>query len=541
MGCRSHLGAKTCLVMWGLLLALSGRASAEEPARRHPPLVFSGNVALIDDVYLAILELPPDFAPDKNGAALVRSRLLTFLHRAGYELARVETSAEGGHILVDIDEGRVEKIVLRGQSSLRTVQLLLGLSLPHNIFNRPYLDRQLAALRAESGVEVERVELVHTTEVKHFGPQVEDLGPIVDELGRFVGHPLIPHQADNELHIVFRQREWSTGPGLVAALSGVDGLRLGLQYRGTNLWLRKDRWSASAQAGAKLRSRISDGRAYAALTRALAELQWFTPPLPLGLRPLLSARGDLTSRQRPDIGLETYFATRVQLTLGVSHDLFRGATIGFGVGAEELDIFALHPVEGRSLEAGVGPSSTLKPYLGGGALLVFDPDDIRRDRHHELEFTWRHYPGGSAHGYGITTYRYQNVSEMGWHDLWLTSNGAWIWGNAPFIEEQPVGGQYVRGVFGERIYARHVASGGLEARFSLTRDIYKVGGFADVAVYGELDRAGGGERPRVVASAGPSFHVLITDAFQLDLYYALGFAAQGRIDRGFTVSLKQAF
>src|SRR5437868_5958183 len=104
---RSGPGAKTCLAMLGLMLALAGSAAAQEPARRHPPIVFSGNLVLNDEVYLAILDLPADFVPDKNGAALVRSRILSFLHDAGYEIARVETAAEGGRILVDIDEGRV--------------------------------------------------------------------------------------------------------------------------------------------------------------------------------------------------------------------------------------------------------------------------------------------------------------------------------------------------------------------------------------------------------------------------------------------------
>jgi hypothetical protein len=541
MGCRSHLGVKACLALFGLLLAFSGPAAAQEPARPRPPLVFSGNVVLIDEIYLAALDLPPGFVADKSGAALVRSRLLSFLLRSGYELARVETAVEDGHILVDIDEGRVERVILRGQSSLRTVQVLLELSLPHNVFNRPYLERQLATLRAQSGVEVESYKLVHTSEVEHVGPQVEDLGPIVDDIGRFVGHPLIPPRADYELQILFKRREWSTGAGLVAGLSGVDGLRLGLQYRGTNLWFPKDRWSASAQAGVKIRSRISDGDAYPALTRALAELQWYTPPLRIGLRPLVSARGELISRQRPDIGLESYFATRVQLTFGLSYDLFRGATVSLGVGGEELDVFALRPVNGQTPSGGVSPSSTIQPYLSGTAQLVFDPDDIRRDRHHELEFMGRHYPGSSGKDYGITTFRYQAVSEVGWHDLWFTSRGAWLWGTVPFIEEEPVGGQHVRGVFDERFYARHVASAEVEVRFSLTRDIYKVGGFADVAVFGLIDRATGSERPRVVGSAGPSFHVLIADAFQLDLYYGIGFAGHGQAERGFTAALQQAF
>jgi hypothetical protein len=538
---RSRPGAVAYLAVFGLLLVLTEPADAEEPARSPPPIVFNGNLVLNNEVYLAVLDLPADFVADKAGAALVRSRLLSFLHRAGYEIARVETAVENSRILVDIDEGRVEKVILRGQGSLRTVQVLLGLSIPHNVFNRPYLERQLSALRSENGMEAERFELVHTSTVTHLGPQVEDLGPIVDDIGRFVGHPLIPPRADYELHILFRRREWATGPGIVAGLSGVDGLRLGLEYRGEGLWIAKDRWGASAQLGTKVRSRISDERAYPALTRALAELQWYTPPLGLGIRPVLSARGELTSRQRPDIGIESYYATRVQLTLGLSYDVFSGASVAIGLGAEELDVFALRPVEGVAPAAGVGPSSTLRPYLSGTAQLVFDADEIRRDRHTELEFSGRHYPRGAGRGYGLTSYRFQRVSEVGWHDVWLTSRGAWLWGSVPFLEEQPVGGLHVRGVFDERFYARHVASGGLEVRFSLTRDIYKVGGFADVAVFGALDRDSGSERPRVVGSAGPSFHVLIADVFQLDLYYALGFAGYGEAERGFTAALKQAF
>ncbi|HEX8697474.1 MAG TPA: hypothetical protein VF815_01425 [Myxococcaceae bacterium] len=532
---------RTCLALLGLLLGLVAPGEVLAAGRRRAPLVFSGNIVLNDEVYLAVLDLPADFVPNREGAALVRSRLLSFLKRAGYELAQVETAVEKDRILVDIDEGRVEKVILRGQGSVRTVQVLLSLSLPFNVFNRPYLERQLAALREQNGVEVERFELVATGEVKHLGPQVESLPTIIDDLGKFVGHPLIPPRADYELHIVFRRREWAAGLGLVAGLSGVDGLRLGLEYREEDLWLKGDRWSAGGQLGTMIRTRISDEHAYLALTRAAGELQWFTPRLPLGLRPTLQLRFDLTSRQRPDIGLESYFATRVQAVAALSYDVFPGATVALGVGAEQLNIFSLRPVEGSAPAAGVVPSSGLRPYLTGTAQLVFDADEIRRDRRHELELTTRHYPGSTGRGYGVTAYRYQKLFEVGWHDLMLTSRGGYLWGTPPFIEEQPVGGQLVRGVFDRRFFARRAVGTGFEGRFSLTRDIYKAGGFIDVAVFGELDRAAHTEKARVITSLGPSFHVLIADAFQLDLYYSLGFAGRGEAERGFTASLRQAF
>ncbi len=533
---------KALLALFGLLLMLAAASvDAKEPARRRGPLIFSGNIVLNDEVYLAILDLPADFVPNKEGAALVRSRLLSFLHRAGYGLARVETAVDRDRILVDIDEGRVEKVILRGQGSVRTVQVLLSLSLPFNVFNRPYLERQLATLREQNGIDVERFELVATDEVKHLGPQVEALPTIIDDLGRFVGHPLIPPRADYELHIVFRRREWPAGLGLVAGLSGVDGLRLGVEYREEDLWFKGDRWGAGGQFGTKIRTHISDEHAYLALTRAAGELQWFTPRLGLGLRPTVLVRFELTSRQRPDIGLESYYATRAQVLVALSYDVFRGATVTLGGGAEQLNIFSLRPVEGSGPTAGLGPSSMLRPYLSGTAQLVFDVDEIRRDRRHELEVTGRHYPGSTIRGYGLTSFRYQKLFEVGWHDVLLTSRGHSLWGTQPFIEEQPVGDQLVRGVFGTRFYVRRAVGTGFDGRFSLIRDIYKVGGFADVAVFGELDRAAGTEKARVIASLGPSFHVLIADAFQLDMYYSIGFAGRGEAERGFSASLRQAF
>src|SRR5690349_5173828 len=114
---QSPSGAERYLAVFGLLLARAGSAAAAEPTRRRAPVIFSGNLILNDEVYLAVLDLPPNFVPVKSGAPLVRSRVLTFLHRAGYELARVETAVDSDRVLVDIDAGRVEKIILRGQGS----------------------------------------------------------------------------------------------------------------------------------------------------------------------------------------------------------------------------------------------------------------------------------------------------------------------------------------------------------------------------------------------------------------------------------------
>jgi len=526
--------------MTSTVLVLACGLAAAAPTR-PPLLVFRGNVVLTDDVYATVLDLPAEFVVDRVGAVVVRDRLTEFLHRSGYELARVEAVVEGEHVRVEIDEGRVDKLVLSGEGGLRTVQLLLSLGLPYNVFNRPYLERQLELVRAQTGVEVDRIELVSLPDVDHQGPQLEKLGTVVDDLGRFIGHPLLPPRSKYEVHVFFKHRDWSNGFGLAAAFGGTDGLTLGTDYRGSRAFLPGDRWQLGARASAKLRNRIEDLSSYPSLQAASVDGRWFTPPLWLGLRPALVARTALTSRQRPDVNLESYQLLQAQLALGLTYDLFAGATLGIGAGAEWRSVFGLVPVDGLAPPAEVQRRTDLLPFLGLVADVVFDVDEIRRDRHHELVLENRHYPRGSGTGYGVTTLRYQRIYERGWHDLWLTARGAWLWGNTPFFDEQPVGGTHVRGVFDARWYTRHVMSVGSEVRLSITRDLYKVGLFTDLAAFGQRDRTSGGETGRLVGAFGPSLHVLIADAFQLDIYYAIGIASRHDVERGLSVGLEQAF
>ncbi|SEK65373.1 hypothetical protein SAMN05444354_1025 [Stigmatella aurantiaca] len=526
-----------------LLLLLASVGLAQEAEQRREPLVFSGNVVLSDELYLAMLDLPSDFKVSAAEAGRIRDRLLSFLLQAGYELARVDAVVQGERILVDIDEGQVEKVILRGQGSLRTVQLIIGLGLPNNVFNRPYLKRQFTQLRERNGVEVERYELVRRDDVSHVGPQVNTLEPIplIDTRSWSTNHPLLPPRDDYQLHILVHRREWVTGLGVMAGLNGVDGLLLGLEYKGADLLLNTDRWRAWTQLGGKIRSDVVDMHDYLALTRVSTEVQWLAPRLHLGIRPALALRGELTSRQRPDVGLESYFATRAQLALGLLYDRIPGMLFALGLGAEKLDVFSLRRVEGTGAREGIESSSTFQPYLGGTAQMIFDTDEIRRDRRHEIAILGQYSPDSTGRSYGQLSYRYQKVCEIGWHDVWVTSKGAYLWGKMPFSEEQPVGGPHVRGVFDDRFFTRSVLSTGLEGRFSLVRDLYKVGLFTDMALFGERNRADGTSKPRLVGAVGPSVHLLLADTFQFDLYYSVGLARGGEIESGFSATLKQAF
>ena len=547
-----------------LLATSSGTLMADEAPPQVEPvtsarltdarrlLIFQGNVVLPDEVYLAIIALPEGSASDNDTAQSVREQCQAFLLKSGYELARVETAVEGNHILVDIDEGHLQKIIFRGTSSLRTVQALMALNLPQNVFNRPYLERKFALLKRDYGIDIAGWKLVKSEKRKKIGPEIVPLESPAKpsspsgapseshfkNLGTLIGRSLIPPHADYELHILFRRRAWPTGAGLVASLSGPDGFKVGLGYKNERLLLSADRWAAEGTLGLTIRNSLRDQHSYLALQRAAAGVSWFSPPFLGELRPALVVREDLTSRQRPDLGLESYLVTRTQAGLALNYDLFVGGSASFGFGAEFDDVSHLEQVD-SSAPPLVSAGSDSKPYIDSAVQLTFDPDQIRADRRHEFAISARQRLGSDS--FGVATYRYQYIIPIGWHDIWLTSHGSYVWGQAPFFEEQSVGGTHVRGIFTSRFYTRRVVSGGLELRYSLIRDVYKAGVFVDSAFFGEISPDRRSESARVVGGAGPSFHILIASAFQLDIYFSISLASGGSNERGFCAMLNQAF
>src|SRR2546428_12967219 len=110
-----------------------------------PLLVFHGNVALLEDVYRSVLDLNGSTKTTPANARMVAVRLASFLHRAGYALATVRARADGEQIIVDIDEGRLDKVIFLGGGAFETLRLRLALNTEPDVFNPPDLGGPLRA------------------------------------------------------------------------------------------------------------------------------------------------------------------------------------------------------------------------------------------------------------------------------------------------------------------------------------------------------------------------------------------------------------
>jgi hypothetical protein len=239
--------------------------------------------------------------------------------------------------------------------------------------------------------------------------------------------------------------------------------------------------------------------------------------------------------------VEIFYAARVDATLNLGYEIVRGLMLSVGGGVEEKFVFGTERV--GTAPPPLDEGDRLQPFLVGQADLIFNPREPRRDRRHHLLVEGRYYWVQEREDFGKASFQYQLVQGLGWHDLVVRSRGAWLFwrGAVPFDEEEPVGGRYVRGVFGGRDFVREVGNLTLEFRLSLVRDLFKLSVFNDLALYGAVDRAAGDERFMLADSFGLGFHALILDTLQLDLYYGFGLDLDREFDHGLSASLTKVF
>ncbi|MCK6550162.1 hypothetical protein L6R52_30285 [Myxococcota bacterium] len=536
---RARGGAATGPVALVALAALVVAVPTHAAPAQRSIVELRGNEVLSEGVYLAVLDLAEGTPVTDAVADRIEDRLRDFLRRAGYDLATVDAVARAGRIVVTIDEGHLDKVIMLGQGAFETLRLKLELSLPYGVFNRPLLERQLAELAERHQLRSVRWELVPVEHVEHVGPQLQELGRIQDI-------PILPRAHPYELHIEVASRDWSDGLSPELRIDSTEGLGLGVRWRRRELLLERDRFSILGRVAGNLRGSIDERSTELVLSRAIVEARWFTPPL-VGqrLRSFVALRGDLLNRQREDLGLESFFFAPIDLSLNLELVAAEGFSVAFGGGVEHFRLFELD----RATTVPVSPTIDETPRSGTrgfGAVsveVVFDPDEIRQDRRHTLAIDAR-LVSRAAEGLeplASIVGSHQKVILLGWHELWLETKARWMDGGVLFADEASVGDGYLRGPFSGDYYSPKLASFGAELRFSLARDLFKLGVFHDLAYFQRIDRATGARDAALADAFGLALHALLIDAFSLDVYWGVGLAKGGDFDQGVELHLRQAF
>src|SRR5207245_7687426 len=218
-----------------------------------PLLVFHGNVALLEDVYRSVLDLNGSTKTTPANARMVAVRLASFLHRAGYALATVRARADGEQIIVDIDEGRLDKVIFLGGGAFETLRLRLDLNIEHDVFNQPDLERQLRAMAKRLGLGEFAYEIVPVPNVSAPRVQLDEIDPI-EKMSFGLVRPGRPY----ELHILVQPGKFRPGVSPELEIDSVEGGAIGATWRSGRLLLPDDRWEVGGRVAGALRQKLDE-------------------------------------------------------------------------------------------------------------------------------------------------------------------------------------------------------------------------------------------------------------------------------------------
>jgi hypothetical protein len=424
--------------------------------------------------------------------------------------------------------------VFVGHGDFRTVQIKLAVSVPHHVFNRPAVERQLEAMREEFSIQDIRLELVPTQTTEHAGPQFEEFGDVA-------GLTMLSPTGRFELHITLGRKEWGTGVGLSFDLKPPDGLRLGGSYSNRSIFLEDDRWRGRAYFGANQFTYLTTNTTFIDISRGFAEWTWATPQLPgVKLRPSTSTYFDYRGRGRTDIDIEFYRWVQFGFVGSAGYDITDNVNVSLGAGFEARWLFDIQQPTVPSGGRPVPPSDEVLALFNVHSTVVLDPDNVRIDRHHLVDFDARLLLGADHMPRLILRGEYQQFIAFGWHDLVVRGRAIGSWGYIRFVDEESLG-WFLRGAFGNTHWLRRCVGGTAEFRFSMIRDLFKVGAFIDAAFFQAPGRRRSETRLMSAGVAGPGLHFLLLDIFQFDFYYSFGIDTDGFFEHGFSMGVRKAF
>jgi hypothetical protein len=489
-----------------------------------------GNLVFFDEVYIALAHLPYDAMASEENAALAEERIIDFLARAGYELARVEAEVRGDRIHLVIDEGRLARMVFRGRGTFTALQLRLAVVLPHLVFNRPEFEHQLEAVSAELGIQGATWEIRPVEGMEHSGLQIEELPLVPGRPLRFGG--------THELFVDLPRTDRLSGLRFDVGFDSFV-VKLAGGFRSRGVLLPDDRLDTAASFGIRIFEGVGiTDDTKVNFNQAAASVSFYAPSFTNSIRPLVEGGADIIRRKREDLLVQEYWWNRFWGSLHLAYEVVEGIEVSAGGGLEHRNLFRAQQANLPPTGLEVADVQKLLGFISLDGDLVFNPGSLRQDRLHHLRIASRQYFGEP---FGAINLRYQNVWPFGWNDVWVKVAGAFRWGNFTLADEEPMAGHYLRGVFGEKIYTSTIGALQLEFRYSLSRDDLKISLFHDLAVFEESERAHNNPVMRVGDSVGVGLHALLLDIFQFDAYLAGGFISDGNSTFGLAISLSKAF
>ncbi len=493
---------------------------SDENRRRRTQLDvvrFVGNEAVLSPVLHYVLNLSSRDRATGKTAKKIEGMLQQFYRSTGYDLARVEAVVVDERIDVYIAEGRLAKVVFKGVSTIRAIDLQFDFSLPAKVYNRFLVASEIKHFKEKYGFLAVRPELIERVQP---GEPVGALGRLLPGF-RTQDDQAVLNELSGEYELVLhcKSPRSTGGIGFGFDILLPYGLRARLGYDIYDAFLDDDRFEIEATVS---------GDAVQFFTRATAEAGYVMPPI-VGtwLRPNFTLRSSLTRLSRGDIGLEKYLLTSNAGSTRLGFEFVEGLLLSLGVGARHDEPFEVERTDVTPPE--VTAEARWQSFGVFEVDVNFEPEIIRRDQKHEADLQLIYFGVFEGEPLIIGRLDYQKVFRFGYDDFYVRLNGYVTEKNTTWRDERGLGSDIIRVIASDQSFAARMVQFGVEYRFSLVRDLLKANLILGGAAFDGIDLTGFDRNLTWTTAFGPGVSALLLDAFGADLYYAVGVDETGNI------------
>ncbi len=482
-------------------------------------LVIHGTVMYTPDYIIRAADI--DTIPaNRFTFGAIANAITKLYHDNGFLLANVLLVKESlTTIIVYVDEGRLNRIVFKNLNTLDTLRIQYDFRLPHRIYHKDTLDKQILSLKKKYKLKDVKVLTEPSRNYSNALFQIDRLKkPFTN--GKLPLVPVIPDIPDPQYDLIITVIPFSTEDtggftyGLDTSFS--LGLIPFMRYRHTNLFQNNDSFRIHLQTGFMygLNGNFTQPP-YNTFNRIRSTYN-FKPYFDELFIPRISSQLYHSRAGRKDLGFDQYNYVRINALAEPGFTPIEQLKVYPGYGVEKVYI----------LDTTINPDSPVPPpdiaketqlwhFIGIEANIDFLPFSLKHTAARKIVLGLHRYQN-STHFYKVSvdalfSFEFENFDM-------LVFQGDYIYfsNEVPFYYEEAVSTRCFKGFMGSDYYTTHIARASFEYELSIHRDFIYTGVYNDfVAFDGKYILTG----QQAGLAYGLSLHYIFFEQFEFALWW----------------------
>lgn len=446
------------------------------------------------------------------------AKIKKFYSQKGYTLVTPFLITENRNELkIFIDEGRIDRIVFHHLNSIDTLRMRYKFTLPHNIYNGPYVKNHLAYLAKHYDFKSIDAKL----------QKVKDFDKSFFQLNREVTVPLIgdarvpflsKYQPQNNLMIYIKRYSPEERRGIRYGIrtSYSKGFRPYVEYEHPSLAVKGD----------KIETGISAGIFYGFDLNFTTLPYWtymeffsnyhFTPTLKNYFTPVVRGYAYRSWASRDDLGLDRYEYLILRGTLAPGITLLRKLKIFAGYGTERVHVYNSEIKPEAEFFIDVEEQIDYWNFFEARVELKLKPFSLLRPDDRQFSLLYNYYMNDENFHRVVFTgkieYEFKNFDFFS-----LDFDISRLWPSPPFYHEISVNDDTFKGFMGKSYHTTQIIRISSEYKISLYRDFIYSGIFFDFTGFEGTGYDLTGTQYGIVGGLGG--HFVFLDQFEFNIYF----------------------